>query len=749
MLHSLFLGVLLCTATIQTVFSLSFVPRSGLKGLGGESWEEAIQQATQLIGNLSIEEKVSLATGVGWANGVCVGNTPAIPSISFPGLCLQDSPTGVRFADFASAFPAAINVAATWDRNLTFQRAAAMGAEYRGKGVNVALAPMMNMGRVAAGGRNWEGFGADPYLTGEGAIQTVLGIQSQGVIATAKHYIGNEQEHYRTTETSDIDDRTIHEIYAYPFLQSVLAGVGSVMCSYNQVNGTYACQNNRTLNQILKGEFGFLGFVMSDWAATMSGVPSVLGGLDMTMPGDITFGSGTSYFGANLVKAVQNGSVSEARLDDMAVRILTPWFLLGQNQNFPAPNINSFYPAKSQHVPVGGDHYQVIREIGAASTILLKNINNQLPFTTDTSGGGIVTYGLIGSDAGPAELGPNGCPDHGCVAGTLAQGWGSGTTNFPYLITPLEAIQARAADNGQTVAFSLDDWDVQQAMEVARYADVAIVFTVADSGEGYIDVDGNAGDRNNLTAWNNGDILIEAVASVNSHTIVVLHTVGPVLMPWASNPNVTAIVIAGLPGQESGNSLSDVLFGDVNPSAKLVYTIANQASDYPAQVLYSSPAPHPIINYTEGLYIDYRWFDAKNIEPAFEFGFGLSYTTFSYSNLQIQATTEQANAFSDADPVLYKIQALITNTGKVAGYEVPQLYIVYPASAEEPPKVLKGFDRVWVDPQQATQVVFYLTELQLSIWNVSIQDWTVPVGQYGVLVGASSRNILLKGSFTH
>eukprot|EP00026_Physarum_polycephalum_P003732 Phypoly_transcript_03746.p1 GENE.Phypoly_transcript_03746~~Phypoly_transcript_03746.p1 ORF type:complete len:751 (+),score=112.06 Phypoly_transcript_03746:59-2311(+) len=742
--------VLLLWAMVQTVTPLSFVPRSGIKGYGGNmSWAEAIEQATQLITNLTIEQKVSLATGVGWANGVCVGNTPAIPSINFPGLCLQDSPTGVRFTDFASAFPAAINVAATWDRNLTFQRAAAMGAEYRGKGVNVALAPMMNMGRVAAGGRNWEGFGADPYLTGEGAIQSVWGIQSQGVIATAKHYIGNEQEHYRTTETSDIDDRTIHEIYAYPFLQSVLAGVGSVMCSYNQVNGTYACQNNRTLNQILKGEFGFLGFVQSDWSATMSGVPSVLGGLDMTMPGDITFGSGTSYFGDNLVKAVQNGSVSEERLDDMAVRILTPWILLGQNQDFPEPNLNSFNPAKSAHVHVGGDHYQLIREIGAASIILLKNTNNQLPFTENIGGPGTYTYALIGSDAGSAALGPNGCADHGCVDGTLAQGWGSGTTNFPYLITPLEAIQGRASENAQTVTFLLDDWNLQQAMEVASSADVAIVFTVADSGEGYITVDGNMGDRNNLSCWNNGDALIQAVASVNSHTIVVLHVTGPVLMPWADNPNVTAILLAGFPGQESGNSLVNVMFGDVNPSAKLVYTIANQASDYPAQVLYNSSEPHPAIPYSEGLYIDYRWFDAKNIAPTFEFGFGLSYTTFSYSDLQIQATKDQTNALSESDLVLYKIQASITNTGDVAGYEVPQLYIVFPPAAEEPPKVLRGFDRILLQPNQTLPVDFYLTELSLSIWNVTLQDWTVPSGQYGVLVGASSQNILLKGSFTY
>jgi len=289
-------------------------------------------------------------------------------------------------------------------------------------------------------------------------------------------------------------------------------------------------------------------------------------------------------------------------------------------------------------------------------------------------------------------------------------------------------------------------------VQVAQQSDVAIVFGASDSGEDYITVYGNQGDRNNLSLWNNGDNLIEAVAGVNKNTVVVLHVVGPILMPWADHPNITAIVLAGLPGQESGNSLVDVLFGNVSPSGKLVYTIAKQPSDYPAQVLYSSPAKHPVINYTEGLLIDYRWFDAKNIAPRFPFGFGLSYTTFTYSNLQIQPTASlyelQKGVTTYADPTLFKVQVSITNSGKVAGNEVAQLYIAYPPSAGEPPQVLRGFERVYLAPGQTLPVVFYLTELQLSIWNVKMQDWAIPAGQYQAYVGASSRDIRLKGTFS-
>lgn len=403
---------------------------------------------------------------------------------------------------------------------------------------------------------------------------------------------------------------------------------------------------------------------------------------------------------------------------------------------------------------MASNHSILIRTIGAQSNILLKNTNNVLPLPKNPSSHtGIFSYGIIGSDAGPAKnVGPNGagaCADHGCVDGTLAQGWGSGTTNFPYLITPLEAIQARARQYQQTVEVSLDDYDYTAAGTIAALSDYAIVFALADSGEGYITFDGNEGDRNNISLWNSADILIEVVASQNPNTIVVLHTVGPVLMPWIQHPNVSAVILAGLPGQESGNSLTDVLFGDVNPSGKLVYTIAQNANDYPAQVIYNATNPNATypnyslsIPYTEGLFIDYRWFDQNAITPTFEFGFGLSYTTFTYSNIAISSV--QVGNVND----VVTVSATITNSGSVYGAEIVQLYLGFPSGSGEPPQILRGFTKVFLNAQQSETITFALAQLDLALWDVVAQNWSVPAGQFTVKLAASSRDVRLNGTFT-
>jgi beta-glucosidase-like glycosyl hydrolase len=351
------------------------------------AWDKAWARAQEAVATLSLEQKVNFTTGTGWQIGPCVGNIPPIGDVLPHGLCLQDSPLGVRFADGVSAFPTGINAAATWDRRLLRARGVALGEEFKGKGVHIALGPMMNLGRVAAGGRNWEGFGADPYLAGEAAYETILGMQSTGVQACAKHYINNEQEHARTMSSSDVDDRTQHEVYAHPFLRSVQAGVASVMCSYNLINGTYACENDKMLNDVLKREYGFRGYVQSDWAATHSTL-SIVEGLDMTMPGDITFNSRDSYFGGNLTAYVQNGTIPEGRVDDAAVRILAAYYFLKQDEGYPLTNFDSWDlldETKNNHTNVQADHWKIIREIGAASTVLLKNDKNVLPLKSPRS----------------------------------------------------------------------------------------------------------------------------------------------------------------------------------------------------------------------------------------------------------------------------------------------------------------------------------------------------------------------------
>ncbi|EKM48283.1 glycoside hydrolase family 3 protein, partial [Phanerochaete carnosa HHB-10118-sp] len=424
-------------------------------------WAAAYQKAQAAITKLSVTDMVNLGTGVQWQKGPCVGNTPAISSIpGFNGLCLQDSPVGVRYADGVSVFPPEINVAATWNRTLMQQRGAAMGAEFKGKGVNVGLGPMMNLMRVPAAGRNWEGGGGDPYLSGEVAFETITGIQSSGVQACAKHFINNEQEHFRDSSSSNVDDSFICAFLNLTFHDSssaaFQANVAAVMCSY--INGSFACENEQTLSGLLKGEYGFQGSYccmettkswptgLSDWWATHSGAPAVNAGLDMTMPGDESENSGTTYFGQNLVNVVNSGEVSQARIQDLATRVLAAWYLLGQDQNYPAVNFNSWNSGEGQHVNVSGDHASLIRTIGAASQILLKNTNGALALNKPKS------IGIIGKDAGSNPSGPNACTDRSCDIGILALGWGSGTANFPYLVAPVDAITARAAQDGTAVS---------------------------------------------------------------------------------------------------------------------------------------------------------------------------------------------------------------------------------------------------------------------------------------------------------
>ncbi|KAK7032002.1 glycoside hydrolase family 3 protein [Favolaschia claudopus] len=740
------------SSTSSTTTSSGSAPSGTILNISPQ-WAAAYVKAKAAVAKMSTQDKVNLATGVGWEVGHCVGNTPSISSISFPGFCLEDSPVGVRDTDFNSVFPAAINVAATFNRTLMNQRGVAMGQEFKGKGVHVALGPMMNLMRAPAAGRNWEGFGGDPYLSGEGAFQTITGLQSAGVQASAKHYINNEQEHFRDMSSSIVDDRFQHELYALPFLRSVQANVASVMCSYNQINSSFACENDKMLNGVLKTEFGFQGYVVSDWWATHSTL-SINAGLDMTMPGDVSANSGTSYFGSNLTAAVNSGAVSQTRISDMATRILAAWYLVGQDSGFPAVNFDAWNTGSSfnQHVNVQSNHATLIRQIGAASTVLLKNTNSALPLKAPK------TIGIVGNGAGTSSRGINGYSDRGGDDGVLAVGWGSGTANFPYLTAPLDAIKNRSSTDGTVVTSSTSDTDLNAARTAATGKDVAFVFITADSGEGYITVEGNAGDRNSLSAWHNGDALVAAVAAVNKNTIVVVNSVGPINMEaWVGNTNVTAVVWSGLPGQEAGNGLVDVLYGAYNPSGRLPYTIGKSISDYSAQVTMNQAGSITPIQYTEGIFIDYRHFDQANIAPRFEFGFGLSYTTFTYFGLTISGSTaggtRQSGAGSSLDPWLHDpvvtVSFTVHNNGTLAGNEVPQLYLTFPSSASSAPKNLKGFDSVFVGAGQSASVSMTLSRFDFSTWNVANQRWDVVTGTTTISIGASSRDIRLTGTIAN
>jgi beta-glucosidase len=417
---------------------------------------------------------------------------------------------------------------------------------------------------------------------------------------------------------------------------------------------------------------------------------------------------------------------------------------MGQDSpDYPQRNFDSFNSTKGKVVNVQGDHAKHIREVGAASTILLKNTGDILPLTRQR-----LRIAVIGEDAGPGRSTDNSenCPDHGCVSGTIAQGWGSGTANFPYIVTPLEGITNRAASLNANVVSFLRNNDLDEAKGAAKNADVAVVFVSANSGEAYINVDGNQGDRKSLDLWKSGNALIEAVASVNQNVIVVIHAPGAVNMPWINNPSVKGVVLALFPGQESGNSLADVMFGDVNPSARLPFTINQHESDYAAFIntaVKESPGfSYVQVDYTEGLLVDYRYNDARNIKPLFEFGFGLSYTKFRYSNFALQGIIGAQHS-----PNSITVSFDVCNTGIRDGNEVAQLYLGFPPDSGEPPKQLKEFGRKFIASQKCIDFSMMVDGKEMRIWDTLSQTWRTPQGKYSVMIGASSRDIRLNGNF--
>ncbi|KAF2751276.1 glycoside hydrolase family 3 protein [Sporormia fimetaria CBS 119925] len=702
-------------------------------------WDSAYSKATTALAKLSQSDKIGIVTGVGWQNGNCVGNTKAAGSIGYPSLCLQDGPLGVRYIQGATAFAAGVHAASTWDIDLIRERGSFMGAEAKTLGIHVLLGPVAGpLGKIPTGGRNWEGFSPDPYLTGIAMKETIEGMQEAGVQACAKHFLANEQEKNRETMSSNVPDRALHELYLWPFYDAVKANVASVMCSYNKFNGTWACESDSLMNKLLKEELGFRGYVLSDWNAQHTTVGSANGGMDMTMPGT-NFDKQNVLWGPALQSAVQNRQVQQSRLDDMVKRILAAWYLTGQDQGYPSATFNSW---RIENRNIGGNHKDNVRAMARDGIVLLKNKDGALPLNKPKS------IAVIGSDAIVDPKGANNCVDRGCNGGTLAMGWGSGSVEFPYLIAPLDAIRTQAQKDGTTITTSTND-NAQQGANAARNADIAIVCINSDSGEGYITVEGNAGDRNNLDPWHNGNDLVKAVAAVNKKTIVVIHSVGPLILePYIDDPNVIAVVWAGLPGQESGNGLADILYGVASPSGKLPYTIAKKASDYGTQVVNGDDS-------TWDLFVDYRRFDQQNIEPRFEFGFGLSYTNFTYADLTVSGTPTAGPATGPTQPggpadlwdVVATVTAKITNSGGVAGAKVPQLYIGYPASAPGlPPKQLRGFSKLKLEAGASGTAKFELKRRDLSYWDTGKRAWVLPSGEFTVSVGASSRDLRLKGS---
>ncbi|QBM87367.1 beta-glucosidase [Metschnikowia aff. pulcherrima] len=619
---------------------------------------------------MTVPEKVNLTTGTGWGSGPCVGNTGSVPRLGIPSLCLQDGPNGVRFTDFVTHFPSGLATGSTFNKELMKLKGRAEGREFKDKNVHIALSPTIGpIGLKAQGGRNWESFGADPYLQGVAGAHQITGIQMEGVVAVARHFIGNEQEHFRqvgewdsngweklqTSISANIGDRTMHEVYLWPFADAVHAGVGGILCLYNQVNNTHACENSYLLNYLLKEELGFQGFVVSDWGAQHTGVELALAGLDMSMPGEIfdEWLSGRSFWGPSLTRAIYNETIPQERLNDMVTRILVPFFstkALTLPSEEEIPNFSSWtfhtygqqYPYQ-HYGPISQQNWhidarsefsdKVAQEIAREAIILLKNVGHHLPIEKSN---GIRRLLIVGSAQNTDRRGVN-CKDQRCTEGVLTSGWGSAAVNNPIVVTPFQAIQERAIERGITVDANTDNWNLAQAEEQADYADMAVVIVSAHSGEGYIEVDDNFGDRKNVSLWNNGDKLIQHVADRCRKTVVVVTSTGPVDMEqWIEHENVVGVLFAAPLGQYVGEAVAEVLFGEVNPSGRLPFTIAKKPLHYVPVLDNLNEGTEPQDIFDRGIYLDYRFFDKHAMKPRFPFGYGLSYTKFQVFNLKIK-----------------------------------------------------------------------------------------------------------------
>lgn len=705
------------------------------------------QRADLVIEQMTLDEKIGLLHGLGGGFGAPpdpatealrlrsnggAGFIPGIPRLGVPDIQMADAAYGVTRGAakgrYSTALPSDIAGAASWDPKLAYEYGALIGRELRDQGYNMSLGGGVNITREPRNGRNFEYQGEDPILAGSMVAQFIKGVQDQGVIGDIKHYAVNDQETGRNIASSNLDKRTMRETDLLAFEIGVKEGnPGAVMCSYNRINGDYACENSYTLNDVLKKSWGFKGFVVSDWGGTHSTAKAALAGLDQEMPGN-------QFFGTALKTAVEKGDVPMARLNDMVHRILRSEFAAGLFDR----------PARTTVPDVFGG-LELAQRVAENGIVLLKNARGQLPLNSTT----VKSIAVIGSHADVGVLSGGGsaqvdAPGGSAVAAPPPAGgpggpggpggmFGRGPTWYPS--SPLKAIAARA--RGAKVEYNAGT-DVAAAAALAKTAQVAIVFVNQPTSEGR--------DAPSLSLPDNQDQLVSAVAAANPHTVVVLETGGPVSMPWIDQ--VSGALEAWYPGIRGAEAIAGILFGDVNPSAKLPATFARSDADLPHPQLPGSnvtaqelpaPAGAPAgaaanfrrrqlppfdVDYTEGLKVGYKWFDAEDKQPLFCFGHGLSYTTFAYSGLK-----------ASRDNVTFTVK----NTGTRAGAEIAQVYAGLPAATHEPPRRLVGWAKVQLAAGESKAVSVPLEPLRLSIFNVEKDAWELVPGEYRIYVGGSSR----------
>ena len=696
------------------------------------------ERASMVLKEMTLDEKISLLHGTGMAglsplspliaqsNGGA-GYVVGIPRLGIPGIQMSDAAYGVRMSGengrYSTALPSCIAGAATWDLQGGFEYGALIGRELRAQGYNMSLGGGVNLTREPRNGRTFEYMGEDPILAGKMVASVIKGEQAQHVLGDIKHYALNDQESGRNAVNVNIDERAMRESDLLAFEIGVLeSDVAGVMCSYNRVNGDYACENKYLLTDVLKKDWKFKNFVLTDWGGAHSAAKASAAGLDHEEPGWI-------FYGDELKKLVEAGTVPQAELDDHVHRILRAMFATG---------VIDDPPKKSVVDVVGG--FEVAQKLSEQSIVLLRNEGGQLPLDASK----LQSIAVIGPHADVGMISGGGSAQVDPPGGNAIMPPGKGQTQwlqpmwFP--TSPLKSVRAKAPE--AKVQFD-SGADPASAAALAKNSDVAIVFAYQWESEDM--------DLPTLSLPEKQDDLISQVAAANPHTIVVLETGGPVTMPWANQ--VSGILEAWYAGSKGSEAVANVLFGEVNPSGKLPLTFPKSEADLPHPTIVKPPKesipnfmrpdvwkqiaaglPPFQIHYDEGVKVGYKWYDAENKPVLFPFGYGLSYTTFSYSNLRVNTGKAPRITFT------------LTNTGKRPGAEIAEVYASLPAAASEPPKRLVGWSKVALGPGESKEVAVDVDPKYLSIWDVKQHGWQLIPGDYAFMVGGSSQNLPLKQS---
>lgn len=656
-----------------------------------------INKIKELVSQMTLEEKASLTSGADF------WHTESIERLGIKKSMVSDGPHGLRKQDAkgdhlglndsieAVCFPAGCALAASFNKDLVTKMGEALGNECQAEGVSVILGPAVNIKRSPLCGRNFEYYSEDPLVASEIASAMIKGVQSKNVGTSIKHFLANNQEHRRMSSSSEVDERTLREIYLAAFEGAVLKEKPwTVMCSYNKINGVYAAENQKYLTDVLRNEWGFDGYVVSDWGAVNNRVKDLEAGLDLEMPG--TGGVSDKL----IVEAVKNGSLDEEILNKACERILNIVYRFEENRDN-----NAVFDRDLDH--------ELARKVAEETIVLMKN-DSILPLDKNDK------IAFIGKFAAKPRY----------------QGGGSSHINSHKVVSAMDEV--KGMENITYAQGYIDEKDeiveelINEAVEVAKKSKIAVVFAgLPDNfeSEGY--------DRTHMKMPNCQNALIDAVCEVQPNTVVVLHNGSPVEMPWKDK--VKGIVEAYLGGQAIGSAVVDVLFGKVNPSGKLPETFPLKLEDNPSYLYYFGEGDK--VEYREGVFVGYRYYETKKVDVLFPFGHGLSYTNFKYSNITISDDN-----IKDTDTVTVTVD--VTNTGDVFGKEVVQLY-VSPKNNKiiRPVKELKGFEKIALEPGETKTVSFILNKRSFAYWNMEIHDWHVESGKYDILIGKSVSDIVL------